>query len=152
MKQWKTFKIRNEHSMTWNMAKNTEKRGKWETHTVRPGLSCETLKKVQNEKCTLFDLEYGKNTEKHGTWEMHTVGSGIWKKMKKLENVKCTLYDLKFSERHWKTLKMRIAHSRTWSWGETWKICKMKHKHCMTWNIQEILKNVENEKFSLWDL
>ena len=28
----------------------------------------------------------------------------------------------------------------------------MKHKHCMTWNIQEILKNVENEKFSLWDL
>ena len=28
----------------------------------------------------------------------------------------------------------------------------MKHKHCMTWNIQEILKNVEKEKCSLWDL
>ena len=65
------------------MAKKTEKHGKWETHTVKSGLSCETIKKVQNEKCTLFDLEYIKknkiqNTEKRGKWEMHTVGTGIW--------------------------------------------------------------------------
>ena len=54
-------------------------------------------------------------------------------KMKKLENVKCTLYDLKYGERHWKTLKMRIAHYRTWIMGRN-------------------LKNMQNETQTLYDL
>ena len=69
-------------------------------HTVGPGISCETVKNVQNEKCTLYDLEYGKkhwktlkmrntnchicimvwNSEKGSKWEIHTVWSGIWQK------------------------------------------------------------------------
>ena len=119
--------------MTRNMAKNTEKRGKWETHTVRPGIWWETLKKFQNEKCTLFDLEYGKKHWK--TWTMRNPHCRTWnmEKMKKLENVKCTLYDLKYGERHWKTLKMRIAHYRTWIMGRN-------------------LKNMQNETQTLYDL
>ena len=41
-KHWKTWKMRNAHFMTWNMASK--------------------LKNVENETQTLFDLEYG---EKH---------------------------------------------------------------------------------------
>ena len=52
-KHWKGWKMRNAHCMMWNMASNTEKREKWEKHTVGPGLWRETLKKLENEKCTL---------------------------------------------------------------------------------------------------
>ena len=38
----------------------TEKRGKLEMHTEGLVLRLETLKNVQNEKYTLYDLEYGK--------------------------------------------------------------------------------------------
>ena len=40
--------MRNGHSRTWNMAKKKN-----------------PLKNVENEKCTLQDLEYGKKNEKH---------------------------------------------------------------------------------------
>ena len=153
IKHWKTWKMRNTHCQIWIMVWNSEKGSKWEMHTVWPGIWPKTLKHLENEKRTLSDLDYrvkqwkrfkmrnahcltwnmAKNTEKHGTWEMHTVGPGIWKKMKKLENVKCTLYDLKYSERHWKTLKMRIAHYRTWIMGRN-------------------LKNMQNETQTLYDL
>ena len=33
-------------------------------HTVGPGIWLETLKRLENEKCTLQDLEYGEKTEK----------------------------------------------------------------------------------------
>ena len=54
--------MRKAHCMMWNMASNTEKREKWEKHTVGPGLWRETLKKG-------------------GKWEMHTVGPGIWREI-----------------------------------------------------------------------
>ena len=47
------------------MARNTEKREKWEIHPVGLGLWIETLKMLENEKCTLYDLEYGEKTENH---------------------------------------------------------------------------------------
>jgi hypothetical protein len=34
------------------MARNNEKRSKWETHTVGPRIWLETLKNVKNEKYT----------------------------------------------------------------------------------------------------
>ena len=46
------------------MAKKTEKRGKLDTNSVGPGVRQETLKKVEKEKCTLKDLEYGEKTDK----------------------------------------------------------------------------------------
>ena len=170
--KWKTWKLRNAHCKTWIMVWNSEKRSKLEMNTVWPGIWPKTLKNVENEKRTLSDLDYhvkhwksfkmrnahsltwnmAKNTEKHGPWEIHTVGPGIWKKWK----------SWKMSNAHFMTWNMARGTEKLWkwelhtigpgSWGETWKICKMKHKHCMTWNIQEILKNVEKEKCSLWDL
>ena len=35
-----------------------------ETHTVGPGIWQESLKNVENDKCTLQDLEYGEKIEK----------------------------------------------------------------------------------------
>ena len=34
----KTWKMRNKHCLTWNMANNTQNRGKREMHTVEPGV------------------------------------------------------------------------------------------------------------------
>ena len=48
----KTWKMRNAHCMTWNMMRNTEKVGKTQTHTV-----------VQ---------KYVEKTEKHEKREMYT--------------------------------------------------------------------------------
>ena len=49
-------------------------------------------KKVENEKKTLYDLQYGEKTEKRGKLEMHTVGLGIWlETIKIIENEKCIL-------------------------------------------------------------
>ena len=36
--------------MTWNMARNTEEREKWEMHSVGPGILRENSKNEQNEK------------------------------------------------------------------------------------------------------
>ena len=51
--------MRHKHCKTWNMARNTQKRGNWEMHTVGPGVWRETLKNMKNEKHTQY-LEYGK--------------------------------------------------------------------------------------------
>ena len=57
--------------------KKTEKCGKWDPNTVGSRIWWETLKKSENEKCTLYYLEYGEKHSKHGKWEKHTVGPGI---------------------------------------------------------------------------
>ena len=59
-------KMKNSHGRTWNMARNTEKCGKLETHTVGPGKGRETVKNMKNEKCTLQEEDCGEKTEKHG--------------------------------------------------------------------------------------
>ena len=48
------------HVMTWNMARNSKKREKWEMHTV--------------------GLEFGKKIEKRGNWDTHTLEHEIWKR------------------------------------------------------------------------
>ena len=89
--------MRNKHFRTWivvrkqqklenetqklyelEMARNTEKRNKRETHLVGLGKWRETVKNVKNEKCTLQDQDCGEKTEKHGKCYTHTVGPGIW--------------------------------------------------------------------------
>jgi hypothetical protein len=42
--------MRNTHCRIWNMARNTEKHGKYEMHTLGNGTWRETLKNVENEK------------------------------------------------------------------------------------------------------
>ena len=78
---------------------------------------------VENEKCTLQELEYGKKSEKRGNRDTNTVGCKICcgvcqkkKTLKIMENEKNTQQDLEYGEKH----------------GNTWK---MRHKHCMTWKM-----------------
>ena len=49
--------MRNTHCRTWIMARK--------------------MKKVENEKQTLFDLEYVEKIQKHGKRKIHTVGPGV---------------------------------------------------------------------------
>ena len=58
--------MRNTHCKTWNMERNTENRGKWDTNNLCPGEWEEALKNFENEKCTLWYMEYGMKTEKFG--------------------------------------------------------------------------------------
>ena len=34
--------MRHKHCKTWNIARSTQKNGKWEMHTVGPAVWCET--------------------------------------------------------------------------------------------------------------
>ena len=72
--------------------KKTDNHGKWETHTVGREIWQETLKKVENEKCTMYDLEYGEKPEKSGKGDKNTAWSGILREtLKMVKNVKFTL-------------------------------------------------------------
>ena len=137
------------------MARNTEKREKWEIHTVDLNYGERTekmwkmwnshyttwnmawkLKNVKNETQTLFVRVYGEKHSKREKWKIHISGRVLWR-----ENSKTT--------------KMRCKHSMTWNmardtqkrkkWDvhtagpglgqENWKTGKMRCKHCLTWNM-----------------
>ena len=51
---------------TNNMARNTEKPSKRETHTISPKICQEIVKHLNNEKYTPQDLNHGEKTEKCG--------------------------------------------------------------------------------------
>ena len=101
-------KMTNSHGRTWNMARNTEKRAKWETHSVGSGIWLETVKNVKYKKYTLCDLD-------------------LARKLKNVENETQTLYDLEYCEKHWKTLKLEMDSIGPGLWRENWKTCKMRH-------------------------
>ena len=133
-------KFSNVYCRTWNMARKlkilenekhplddlkndevTEKREKWETHSVGPGIS-RKLKITENEKHPLEDLKNDEVTEKHEKWEMHSVGPRTW-----WEN--------------WKSRKMRNTNFRTWNMAsKTLKGGKFRNVHCETWNMARKLK------------
>ena len=63
--------MRHKHCFTWNIARNTQKRGKLEMNTVGPGVWRKKMKIMENEK--------------------HTVLPGIWQEtLKDVENEKST--------------------------------------------------------------
>ena len=75
----KSWKTKNTHCRTWIMARKLKKSGKWHRNTVRPAIWQGTLKKLEREKCTLYDLECGKKTKNYGKCEKHAVGREIWR-------------------------------------------------------------------------
>ena len=126
-------KFRNVHCRTWNMARNWKS---WKMRNIylTTWKMTKSLKNVKNEKCPLKDLEYGENTENHGKWEIHTLGREIWRgKLKKVENLEMS------------TVGRGI-------WQENWKSWKTKNIHLTTWKMTKSLKNVKNEKCTLKDL
>ena len=106
----------------------TEKREKWEMHTVGAGI--------------------GEKTENHGKWEIHTLGCEIWRwklkkvekfrivhcrtwnvarKLKIMENEKHPLDDLKNDEISEKLEKWEMHTVGPGIWRETWKSRKMRN-------------------------
>ena len=73
--------MKHKECMTWYIARNTEN----------------TLKSMENEKCSLQNLEYGKkNSEKRGMRNAHYRTWNMARKLKNVENRKQTLYDLEY--------------------------------------------------------
>ena len=64
------------------MARNTQKLGKLETHTLGREICQKPLLYVKKEKCTLQNLEHGKKTEKN------------------MQNEKDKLQDMKYGKKH----------------------------------------------------
>ena len=115
---WKSRQMRNTQFRTGNMARKTEKGGKfrnvhcmteiwqeyWKSWKRRNNplttwKMTKSLKHVKNEKCTLKDLEYVEKTENHGKWEIHNLGREIWRgKLKKVENLEMSTVWLKYGK------------------------------------------------------
>ena len=55
------------------MARTTEKRGKWNTNTVRPGICPKETDKVKMRNSHGNAWNMAKNTEKRAKWETNTV-------------------------------------------------------------------------------
>jgi hypothetical protein len=131
----KVGKFRNVHCGTWNMARKlkimvigkhtlddfkndeiTEKRRKWEMHTVGPGLWQENWKSRKMRNTYFRTWNVARKTEKGG--KFRNVNCGTWNmavKLKIMENEKHPLDDLKNYEVTEKTWKMRNAHCRIWN-------------------------------------
>ena len=56
--------MRKVHCGTWNMAKKLENEIQLQTRTIGPEIWLETLKKVENEKHTIYELDYEEKTQK----------------------------------------------------------------------------------------
>ena len=61
----KSWKMRNTHYRTWNMARKL-KNFENEKHTLGREMWEETLKNMKNEKYRLYELNNGQKTEKRG--------------------------------------------------------------------------------------
>ena len=123
------------HYMTWNKERSTEKLEKWEMPTVGLGKWWETWKNMENEKHTLYDLEYVEKTNKWGKWENH---GRTWNMERKLKKKTC-------KNRYTNTVGPGI-------WRENWQTRKMRNSHVRTWNMARNTDNMKNEKRILLDL
>ena len=66
---------------------------------VGPGILEETIKNVENEKCTLQTWNMVRNTQKREKGEMHTIGPGIRRETIKTWKMKCTMWNLEYGEK-----------------------------------------------------
>jgi hypothetical protein len=61
------------HTVGPEYGEKTQNRRKWETHMIWTGIWQETLKNVENEKCSLYDFWYGEKKKKNCENEKHTL-------------------------------------------------------------------------------
>ena len=71
--------MRNTQFRTGNMARKTEKDGKFRNVHCRTWNMPRKLKIMENEKHPLDELKNDEITEKREKREMHTIGPGIWR-------------------------------------------------------------------------
>ena len=158
--------MRNALCRTWNMARKlkimeiekhtlddmkndeiTEKREKWEIHSIGPRTWWENWKSRKMRNTHFRTWNEARKTEKGGkfrivhcrTWNMAT-------KLKIIENEKHPLDDLKNYEVTEKRAKWKMHTVVPGIWRENWKSRKMRNIHLTTWKMTKSLKNVKNEK------
>ena len=86
--------MRNAYCSSWIMAKKKK-----------------NLKNVENEKCTLQDMEYGKKTENLKNQKSTLQDQNMAKKkLKNVENEKRTLQDFEYGQKTGKRERMRKAN------------------------------------------
>ena len=149
---WKIWKMRNTEYRKWNILRNTQNRRKWEIHNVGPDEGEKTEKRGKWEKNTVGP-EYGKKYWK--TWKMRNAHCRTWnmlRKLKIMEIEKHTLLEVKYGEEQGKRGKWDMHTVGTWVWCENRNSWKIRNTHCRSWNMIRKLKNVENEKQTLYDL
>jgi hypothetical protein len=150
----------------------TEKREKWEMHTVGPGLWRENWKSRIMRNTHFRTLYMARKTETGG--KIRNVHCRMWNmatKLKIMENETHPLDDLKNDEinerrekwemqtvgpgiwrENWKSQKMRITHFRTWNMArKTEKGGKFRNNHCRTWKMART-ENHGKCKASTWRL
>ena len=71
--------MRNTQLRTGNMARKTEKGGKFRNVHCRTWNMARKLKIMENEKNPLDDLKNDEITNRREKCEMHTEGPGIWR-------------------------------------------------------------------------
>ena len=83
---------------------------------------------MENEKCPLFDLEYGDTTKNYGKWENHTWN--IARKTEKRGKGEMLALVPGIWQENWKAWKMRKTHCMRWNIGKNhWKMWKMRNTH-----------------------
>jgi hypothetical protein len=128
----------------------TEKREKWEMHTVGPGILQEIWKsqKMSNTHFRMWNM--ARKTEKVGKFRnVHCRTWNMARKLKIMENEKHSLDDLKNDEITIKREKWEMHTVGHGIWQENWKSWRMKKIHLTTWKMTKSLKNVINEKCTL---
>ena len=148
----------------------TEKREKWEMHTVGPGIWRENWKSRKMRNTHFKTWNIARKTEKGRKFRnVHCRTWNMARKLKIMENEKYALDHLKnykITEKrekwemhtvgpgiwreNWKSQNMRNTHFRTWNMArKTEKVGKFTNVHCRTWNMARKLKIMENEKHPL---
>ena len=148
VKYWKSFKMRNAHCLTWNMAKNTEKHGPWEMHTVGPGI-WKKWKSWKMSNAHFMTWNIARGTEKRWKWEMHTLGPDHGEKPEKYAKWNTNTVWPGIFKKYWKTWKMRNSHYGTCNMMRKLKIMEMRNGHFRTWDMARNTENVKNEKCTL---
>ena len=128
---------------------------KWEMHIVGPGIWQGKWKtwKIRNTHGRIWNMT--RNTGKCGKSKMYTEGPGIWGKNRKtwkMRHTHCRTWNMaKNTEKHakWDT---HTVGPEIWKKKNHWKTWKIRSAHCRNWNMPRILKNVENETQTLYDL
>ena len=103
LENWKSRKMRKTQFRTWNVARKTEKGGKFRNVHCKTWNMAKNWKSRKMRNTHFRTWNMARKTETHGKWETSSWGLEKWRI-------------------HWKTWKMRNAHCRTWNMARKLKI------------------------------
>ena len=127
----------------------TEKREKWEMHTVGPGIWRENWKSRKMINTHFRTWNIARKTDKCGKfWNVRCRTWNIARKLKIMENEKHPLEDLKNDEITEKPKKWEMYTVGTGIWRENWKSQKMRNTHLWREIRRGKMKKLDNLEMS----